>query len=158
MKASIKYLSIIFIIFSILSCKKEESPHFVKATIDGSEYHATNAAAHFPASSNKGILNIKSSTNDGRTLNIIINGYSGPKRYSFNSEGNSSNRALCTYSQTGENKASIIYTTNDDDDNGFIIIEKLENSVVKGTFEFTAYTADNKKSVTVTNGIFKAHF
>lgn len=147
----------------IFSCKKDDqNGNYLNATVDGQPYKSIRVNAHFPPSSNKGILNISSSAEGGRTMSVIINGYKGVGTYNFKSGDIIGQRALCTYSYMRDtDKASIIYTTEDAENNGSVTITKEEGNTVEGTFHFKALHSphpDKKEYVEVINGNFSTFF
>lgn len=146
-----------------VACKQDkQNGDYMNATVSRKAYESIRVNAHFPASSNKGILSIQSSANGGRTISLIINGYKGAGTYNFKSNDITGKRALCTYSYMDEkDKSSIIYTTENADDNGSISITKEEGSTVEGTFNFKALhspTPSKQEYITVSNGSFKTNF
>ena len=160
-----KHIIIFMLLLGVtaVSCKKgKQEEGYMNATVNGQTYKSIRVNAHFPASSNKGILSLSSSADGGRTMSLVINGYKGVGRYNFKSDHITGKRALCTYSYMDEkDKSSIIYTTEDADNNGSITITKEEGSTVEGTFNFTALHSPNpskKEYITVSNGSFKANF
>lgn len=160
-----KYTIIFIALFGTItvSCKKnDQNNSYMNATVNGQIYESIKINAHFPASSNKGILSIQSSASEGRTISLIINGYKGAGTYNFKSDNITGKRALCTYSYMDEkDKSSIIYTTEDADNNGSITITKEEGNTVEGTFNFTALYSPNpskKEYITINTGSFKANF
>lgn len=160
-----KYTIIFIALFGIItvSCKKnDQNNSYMNATVNGQIYESIKINAHFPASSNKGILSIQSSASGGRTISLIINGYKGAGTYNFKSDNITGKRALCTYSYMDEqDKSSIIFTTEDADNNGSITITKEEGNAVEGTFNFTALYSPNpskKEYITISTGSFKANF
>lgn len=142
-----------------ISCKKDKQDgNYMNATVNGESYKSIRINAHFPASSNKGILSIRSSADGERTMSLIINNYKGVGTYNFKSGDIVGKRALCTYSHVSEDRtSSIIYTTEDLDNNGSITITKEEGNGVEGTFNFNALYSphpDKKEYVSVTEGSF----
>ncbi|MFD1630346.1 DUF6252 family protein [Pseudopedobacter beijingensis] len=145
-----------------VSCKKEKQQSgYMNASVNGKTYKSIQVNAYFPASSNKGILSLKSSADGERTISLIINNYKGTGTYYFKSGDIIGQRALCTYSYTNDNRASIVHTTEDANDNGYITVTKEEGSIVEGTFQFKALYSphpDKKEYVKVTSGSFSMHF
>ncbi|SRR5690606_22228533 len=147
-----------------VSCKKDKQKDgYMNATVNGQSYKSTRVNAHFPASSNKGILTLSSSADGGRTITLAINNYKGVGTYKFKSDNIVGQKeAVCTYSYMRESdKFSVIYTTEDADDKGYITITREEGNTVEGTFQFRALHSphpDHKEYVEVTNGSFSMFF
>jgi len=152
-----KYLILLFIatlVIMAVSCKKDEQAEgYMNATVDGKEYKSIRINAHFPASSNKGILSISSSADGSRNISLAINSYKGAGTYDFKPDefGRKNVATYTTYTQG--DLADKIYTTQpEDNDDGYITISKQEGSAVEGTFKFKALYSphpDKKEYVTV---------
>lgn len=142
----------------LCACKKDDpQADYMSADIDGTSYKPQSLSAYFASNSNKGNLIIKSNTDNGETLQLIINGYKGPGTYTFLSDS-MGKRALCTYSRMIDNGTIYTYTTEDRADNGSISISRLEGAKVEGSFSFRAYNAVKDTYVNVSNGKFRANF
>lgn len=145
------------ILFTVTACKKEDGvgntkvDGFMTAKVDGKDWsggYAVEAQKGSPALRLAG-------TGDGGQINIDFFNYTGPKTYTIGgSISNSANNTNASYTAT--TLPPVMALTLGGLGSGSITITKDEGGYVEGTFSFNAKTGENGKTVTVTEGKFKA--
>lgn len=141
-----------------ISCKKDEQADgYMNATVNAQSYKSIRINAHFPASSNGGVLSISSSAEGSRNMSLAINNYEGVGTYDFKPDelGKKNVATYTTYTQG--DFADKIYTTHpEDNEDGYITISKQEGNAVEGRFKFKALYSPNpdKKEYVTVEGSF----
>lgn len=134
---------------------------FLTAKIDGNAFAAAQSPAVIVgAQSSNGVLVVQGGDNDGNTINLAIQNYTGVGTYATGD--NLTNANLIQYLQIkpsisgwGSNLATAVIgglTA------GSIKITSDDGTTVEGTFSFEGYNGDDQSTKMVTEGEFKAVF
>ncbi len=164
----LKQLALFLTVVALLaSCSKDDDDNgnggdeFLTAKIDGADYAASQSPAIIVgAQSTNGILSVQGGDNNGNTINMAIQNYTGVGTYT--SGDNLTNGNMIQYLQIkpavagwGSNLATAVVgglTA------GSIKITSDDGTTVEGTFSFEGYNATDMTKKMVTQGDFKAIF
>ena len=131
---------------------------FVTAKIDG----ADQAAAQDPviivgATIDSGVFAVQGGTNDGETIRITINGYTGPGTYVTGDEvTNGSSLMYLTLTPVATWMNGGVTALVPGVGTGTIEVTSDADGVVEGTFSFSGYNAEDMSIKEITEGKFKA--
>ena len=134
---------------------------FLRASVDGVNFVAAQDPAVIVGAQNtNGILAVQGGTNNGDTINFVIQGYSGIGTYLLADDISNSN--LAQYLEI--NPAPTTWLSNGITallgaiNEGVIEITLDDGTSVEGTFSFEGYNGSDMTVKVVTNGEFKAKF
>lgn len=135
---------------------------FLTAIIDGSNFAASQSPAVIVgAQSVNGVLAVQGGDNNGNTISLAINGYSGVGTYvtgdtitntNFIQYLELNNMTPVTWANGLASAALGTVTA------GSIEITSDDGTTVQGTFSFEGYNASDMTSKIITSGEFKANF
>ena len=154
-------------IVSFTSCSSDDSDsgdnggeEFLTATVDGSNFAAAQSPAVIVgAQSANGVLAVQGGNNDGTTISMAINNYTGVGTYTTGDAVSNTNLIQyltlngTTPSTWASSLASAALGTLM---NGTIEITSDDGTTVEGTFTFEGYNANDMTTKVITNGEFKA--
>jgi Family of unknown function (DUF6252) len=153
-----KNLLILFVLvtgIALSSCKKTNSVNplgngSMSLKVDGTSWSANLAVE---AVNTNGVLSITGSDASAHQAAVTLNGATGPGTYQVGSNGNSGNMLRWTEGTGSDQTYQATFIIG----SGTIVIDKLSDTEVSGTFEFEGYnTAQTHKSIT--EGKFSAKF
>lgn len=153
MKTSEKFL--LFSLFSISlltawSCNKDnetpsgvqQGPVKMRAVVDGQNWSAGVVSADTIG----GRLSLVGVAGDGSTISLVVSGFSEGEYTSY--------PAASTVGTWQAEAGAPVYASNQPSGSGLIVIDELKDTIVSGTFFFTALDGPGGDSVSVRNGIF----
>lgn len=153
MKTSEKFLLLslasIFL-FAAWGCKKDnESPSGVqqgpvkmRAVVDGRQWSASVVSADTIGAR----LSVVGVAGDGSTISLVVSGFSEGEYTSY--------PAASTVGAWQAEAGAPVYASNQPSGSGLIVIDEVKDTIVSGTFFFTALTGPGGDSVSVRNGVF----
>jgi hypothetical protein len=153
------------VVLLLTSCSKDDDnssggDEFLTAKIDATDFAASQSPAVIVgAQSTNGILAVQGGDNNGNTINMAIQNYSGVGTYKTGD--NLTNGNMIQYLQINplstwaSNLATAAVGTLQA---GSIEITSDDGTTVEGTFSFEGYNASDMTTKVVTQGSFKALF
>jgi hypothetical protein len=154
------YLMIVMIVISglvISSCKKTEdsgspvgSNGSISLKVDGNTW---NASLSVQAVNSGGVINVTGSDSNAKQAGITLIGANGTGTYKVGPNGIQGNMLRWTEGLASEQTYQATFIIG----SGTIVVDKLNDSEISGSFEFEGYnTAQTSK--TITEGTFNARF
>ena len=122
----------------------------ITLTVDGSSW---NASLSVQAVNSGGVVNVTGSDSNAKQAGITLYGANGPGTYKVGPNGIQGNMLRWTEGLAAEQtyQASFVIGS------GTIVVDKLDDTEISGSFEFTGYNT-NQNTKTITEGKFSAKF
>jgi len=163
--SNLKLVTIAFlVVLSFSSCSNDDDDATgsvgegtMTAKIDGASFSNSNSAgqatiASLPLGDN---LVIQASNSDGKSINIVINGYTGTGTYEINSSGTNPNTGIYTETDIANPTNTQIWQAPYQNSSiGTVKITEETATAVKGEFSFKAKNAGNNTVKDITEGFF----
>ena len=165
-----KLLTFLFIVvFSFLSCSKEDNENptpggvsegIMIAKIDGTDYSNSNnwGDAKITSLSTTFKLVIQSSNADGKSIEIVVYGFSGVGTYKIQYTGNHPHRGYYKETDISSPSNFKLWQAPCNCPGGFVKITEETSTAIKGEFNFVVFnplaTPNADKTLYITEGFF----
>ncbi len=162
-------LILLSVVFSLTSCSSDDdggsggaaAAGTMKATIDGANYQSSEmlSSANKVSAGGGSTFTLLGNTNEGKTINLLIQGYEGVGTYEIG--GDNFIGVTASYIEVNVNSPADSQTWQapfDETVSGSISVSSDDGQNVQGTFEFTGQSSTNNTFIEVTNGSFNMDY